>query len=221
MIPIALTTLIVFLIFDKGLYIILNNGSHILSKMLIELVMIVAVVFTVHKFSINELLISLICIIIYAYLLNSQLYKSFQYYSKEQFTFSKYTAHSRRHKSNSKVYKLNNLYPDNIKRNDSTGFNTVEIEAQPVANDNAFYFNTIPTTTEAPTTTTEAPTTTTTEAPTTTTEAPTTTTKGLRVENIEEETNPLSSFPIVKDDQLYKTPSIFSSMVIFIKNIFF
>jgi hypothetical protein len=136
---IPFTTLLVFLVFDQFIHISLNglNKMGLLEKILMEILVMIVTIFTVHKFTTTNLLIVLNFIVIYAYLLNSNIYKSFKNLSKESFIFNKYAANARR--GNSNFYSLNNLYPDNVKKVDGSEFNTLAANEIP-PDDAQFYF---------------------------------------------------------------------------------
>ena len=136
---IPFTTLLVFLVFDQFIHISLNglNKMGLLEKILMEILVMIVTIFTVHKFTTTNLLIVLNFIVIYAYLLNSNIYKSFKNLSKESFIFNKYAANARR--GNSNFYSLNNLYPDNVKKVDSNEFKTLAANEIP-PDDAQFYF---------------------------------------------------------------------------------
>ena len=136
---IPFTTLLVFLVFDQFIHISLNglNKMGLLEKILMEILVMIVTIFTVHKFTTTNLLIVLNFIVIYAYLLNSNIYKSFKNLSKESFIFNKYAANARR--GNSNFYSLNNLYPDNVKKVDGSEFKTLAANEIP-PDDAQFYF---------------------------------------------------------------------------------
>ena len=237
---IPFTTLLIFLVFDKFIHIKIDglNKIGLLEKILTELVVMIAIIFTLHKLTTTNVLIVLNLIVIYAYLLNSNIYNSFRNLSKETFVFNKYAANSRR--SNSNFYSLNNLYPDNVKQVDSKDFKTLAANDVPI-DDAQFYFEGEPTVaTDTPQSFAAAA-----ASKVASTTAPNMIYAavdeavpagvaagvaagaaagdelGFHPESVEVEENPLTSFPIVSADTLSEPSGPFSSFMIAIRKLFF
>jgi hypothetical protein len=234
---IPFTTLLIFLVFDKFIHKKIDglNKIGLLEKILIELLVIIALIFTLHKLTTTNMLIVLNFIVIYAYLLKSNIYNSFRDLSKETFIFNKYTANSRRNNSN--FYSLNNLYPDNVKQVDSNDFKTLAANEVPI-NDAQFYFDgetTASVDTPQSFSAAAADKVASTTAPNmiyAAVEEPEPEPEpdmadvsadelGFHPESVEVEENPLTSFPIVLADKLSEPSGPFSSFMIAIRNLFF